>query len=723
MGNLSSNKHPDNLGFYQNGCNSTNENMNITNQELGELIQNIRTILEEKYSSNDIDIRKEREPLISGGLIKVAFLGRNDDNRKLLSSLFIDEPYREGINLYTMNEVNKYKVHSPSEDNKLLNVSDACGYFSNLNGVNFFANFFTSFYKAPSFSKNTEFKMDIYCADYEKCIDIDLKELSQLITYLSENDLVIFVTDKNNENIVKEAKYFDYLIKRFPIIKNSMKNKKFLVVLNTETSHNCLYKYQNEEANKIFDRINQMFEHNVFFELNVEKCYEEKIIYFHKLLLNTKINPIQRGQTCKTHKINSDGCEDPPAVEQLINDHYPNFKLKVNSEAISNKFEEIIKQKFKILHSKNFNYNADNYKTKKFEKFYQNYVQSENYYSFDLNKIREFDKVIFDGIMNELYIKLDSIFEEIEVKHFLSSEESQNFINRKDLNIDEVKNKISKSLTESFDYVSRVLNKNTDKLLEKFRDFLAKIEGINKIIVQRTNLKGEPFNKSRFAFLLEVFDMYGLKHYFTSLSIEAINTYNSYMKKLYLKNTNVMNTINVTFDSLERNIVLTYEELKNNIETINQIDISKIHTDRLVKSKLNGSNFFNVLLFKAFSIKRPKYKPMFAFYNIANIIGIIAAAKFINVAIRKLIKYQPNTRKIFTNVLYACLTILVSYIFSVILNNVYNKKSEKQFFKLIKMLATNLRFTINQLNNYKNSVESFKKNYSENALALLSKVK
>ena len=60
------------------------------------------------------------------------------------------------------------------------------------------------------------------------------------------------------------------------------------------------------------------------------------------------------------------------------------------------------------------------------------------------------------------------------------------------------------------------------------------------------------------------------------------------------------------------------------------------------------TDFFNLLLYKIFSVSLTniKYKPVFAFYNITNLTGIIISLIFFIKGLRRIFKYQPNITKL-----------------------------------------------------------------------------
>ena len=135
-------------------------------------------------------------------------------------------------------------------------------------------------------------------------------------------------------------------------------------------------------------------------------------------------------------------------------------------------------------------------------------------------------------------------------------------------------------------------------------------------------------------------------------------------------------------------------------------------------------NFFNLLLYKIFSVSLSniKYKPIFDFYNITNLTGIIISHIFFIKGLRRIFKYKPNTSKLIKNFFYSFCSIVIFYLFSCILNKYYNKKSEKKFFKLISKLKENLREVIFQLSTFKIQIKEFKRDYLEKALSLNNKL-
>lgn len=66
--------------------------------------------------------------------------------------------------------------------------------------------------------------------------------------------------------------------------------------------------------------------------------------------------------------------------------------------------------------------------------------------------------------------------------------------------------------------------------------------------------------------------------------------------------------------------------------------------------------------------------------------------------------------------------MLVTYFCSSILNQIYNKKSEKKLHKLVDNMNSNVTFITNQMNNYEHLIDNYKNYYMEKSLFLLNKL-
>ena len=88
--------------------------------------------------------------------------------------------------------------------------------------------------------------------------------------------------------------------------------------------------------------------------------------------------------------------------------------------------------------------------------------------------------------------------------------------------------------------------------------------------------------------------------------------------------------------------------LKYYLEKENDIKINEMNIESFLRKKLCHMNFFNLLLYKIFSVSLTniKYKPVFAFYNITNLTGIIISLIFFIKGLRRIFKYQPNITKL-----------------------------------------------------------------------------
>jgi hypothetical protein len=748
----------------ENGTNSNHSSQEFQdlNQKLLSIVKKIDFILKrfEQMSKKEEHIQcLNINSIKNGGLLKVAFIGRYGNNQKLINCFFLNQKSysSERATIYSANELSHYKIeqnfkqknsdHSITSMTCNIDYSNAIPFFCNLENLDFISSFFPLFYKATAFSKDLEFKTDLFAENYENCVELDLKELSKFIFQLCENDIVVYASDKNSENIKTEANFFDYMVKKSPLLKNKIKQKKFFIVLKTHKPYNTLYHYQNEEANDIFNRLNEMFGFKFIFEIDIEKSYEEKIIYFSKLLENYNNQNTKQYFNLSVQNNNQLYRSTSKLITKYYSDYLKQNPLNMKVDHIGMKLNEVITKKFKIVNSKNFDANYDVAKNGKFKKFYQNYVQKHdgiNYFSYDLNKIKEFDKEIYDSIVSEVDKKLKIIKNKIELKTFLNDYSYSKYFNNGEC---EVKNDnknptfkinkvvinknstmISKKVNESFNYLKSEIEKEVLYFLKKFSEFTDKIDNIKALTREKRSFKGSKLLKYKLNFILEIFDIYGLKHYYTSISIEAINIYYNYMKKLFLSYLKILNNTNITLASLHNNIRACYDDIKCEVlkENTNFLNYSE---DKISKFNLNfekidtkSLNFFNLLLFKTFYIKTIKYKPIFAFYNITNFAGLILSFTFIVKAFRKYFKFQPNKRKILSYIFYALISSILSYVLSFILNKIYNTKSEKKFFKLISQIKINVSYIRSQLQSYDKSVEEFKKRYLDNSLNLINKL-
>lgn len=679
-------------GLFPDGIHNGNYNY-IFNNDAFSIISSLEYITNLEFPNFD------KKKNLNDCKARVALIGRFNTNHKLLSSFFPKENLEEKFDNFIINK-----------DNESMDVHP---FFANLNNFDNITCSFSSFYKLPSFNRAIEFKTDLFSESYENCLDINLNEISLFYEYLAKYDIVIYSTESNNENIIKEAKYFDYLCKKSPLLKSKINDKKFYIILNRHSSNCCLYYYQNEEAKSIFENLNKNFEYKFIYEMDLEKCYEEKIIYLSSLIKNEKLETInEEMKNCKNEFLNKN--------------------LSTNFDYVLGKFHEIIKQKYKILNSKNFiGANGDIYKSIHYEKFYSKFLKLDfaKYSSYYLNIIKEFDKEIYDSILDSVCLKINNLKQEIILSnYFLGNGEYDDIINsfkiKYSLNKEIIKNNrelIIKKIDDNFNFLQKQIDQEVIYFMKKFADFYEKIQDADNLTLQKRNLKGEKIIKYKLQFLFEVFDLYGLKHYFTSLSIEAVNTYINNMKKMFLNFTKLINIINITLNSLDTDINNSYVNFFKEINLDQEILLKQdFNITKFIKAKSNGLNFFNTLLFKVFSTENISYKPIFAFYNITNLIGLLSCLFFFVKSFKKYFKFQPNIKKIVLNVLYGLLAMLASCMVSCILNKFYNKKSEKKFIKLISTIKGNIIKILNMLENYKNLINDYKKEYKEKSTYLLN---
>jgi hypothetical protein len=681
----------------------------ITESLSDQMIPKLDYIMTYLHSKNKNENVANLDKILLGGLIKLAFLGRFNSNSKLLSCFFLNEPNVDNIDLFSHTELHKYSVCS--KDTSKLNVSSTYSFFSNLNNLSFFGNYFPVYHKASSFNKDIEFKTDLFSNHYENCIELDLEEFNQLMTLLCNNDIVIYTTNKINENLHLEAKYFEYIIRRFPIFKDYINNGKFFIVLNTYQNDANMFYYENEEARIIFERLNSMFDNKLIYELDVENSRIEKIIYFSKMFQNKNFF-----------------FEENENVNYIVRNFYKNYDQCKNLNILSRNYEKTLQRKFRLSYSKNFDYNDEYLKTEKYENFVNHFNQTlENYYSFDLNKIKEFDKAIYESILKQIDAKLDLTIREIYLDEFSrSTEVTRNGRGPENLSSSYIimKQNLENMINQSFDFLAKEISKEILYFMRKFKTFNEKIENIKKITSENKSFKGELIYKNKLQFLYEVFDIYGLKHYFTLLSIEAIYIYYHNFKKLFLNFMKLNSMIHTNLDYLNSNIVSFYEELR--LETQNNMNnkLANFNTESYLKAKLNNYQFFNLLLFKVFAISSTsmKYQPVFAYYNVSNLAAGIVAVVFFLKGLKKYLKFKPNYRKILRYLFTGVFSIIVTYIGSCLLNNYYNRKSERKFFCMLEQIKMNLRQIMMQLSMMNSEIEEFRKVYLKNALMLLNKL-
>jgi hypothetical protein len=63
----------------------------------------------------------------------------------------------------------------------------------------------------------------------------------------------------------------------------------------------------------------------------------------------------------------------------------------------------------------------------------------------------------------------------------------------------------------------------------------------------------------------------------------------------------------------------------------------------------------------------------------------------------------------------------VFYTFSVLLNKIYNQKSERKFFKLINKIKNNVNFIKCELLSYNSEIESYRREYEKDSLGAINK--
>jgi len=282
---------------------------------------------------------------------------------------------------------------------------------------------------------------------------------------------------------------------------------------------------------------------------------------------------------------------------------------------------------------------------------------------------------------------------------------------------------IEKKIYESFEYIKKEIISNKSPFLLKFKFLNEKIENINKITSEKKNLKGEIIHVNKLNFLLEIFDIYGINHYYTSMSIEMVNYYYNTMKKMFLNFIKILNNSIITINSLENTIINIHECIKQDFEDSYNLKLPKMDFDNYFSEKLQSQKFFHSFYIKIYNVKELKFKPVFAYYNITNLIGILISLIFFIRAISKLFKFQPNQQKIIRFLIYSISSIFLTYILSFILNRIYNRKSEKKFIKLTEKVSNNLSFIINYLNNMEKTLEEYRVKYKSSSLNFLNKIK
>jgi hypothetical protein len=485
----------------ENFCEGEDQGSNLQYNLIEDIIKKLEFIL----TSNNPDYFEEIEKLKKGKLIKIAFVGRYGNNYKFKQIFFPNENAFDSFHTFTpvqdksekifencekslqnlknvksvrnvdkffneKNSENSEKYFSDSEPdhyykNKILennsknkntqNSQDlknsqistnslSFPFFSNLNNLEFLSTYFSSFHSVETFKKNFIFKTDFFSEDYENCIQLDLPEMALLIEQLCLNDIVIYCTDKTNQNIFKEANFFKYLYKRSALFRNCVINGQFYIILNNHIHDSSMFHYQNEEANQIFKSLNTTIGHKFIFDIDIEKSFEEKIVYFALLFENKGRRKSLECRSCseKIFRRNSkieknEKIQISQKIEKnnssIYFDNYftsdvtklLNFSFSKNISIYSNKnkfdtlksnFREVVKKKFKILNSKNFDINSIE---KKFPSFYQNFLKTENYFSYELNKIKEFDKELYDSFIRKLNTKFSNLKYEILLDTFL----------------------------------------------------------------------------------------------------------------------------------------------------------------------------------------------------------------------------------------------------------------------------------------------------------------
>lgn len=430
-------------------------------------------------------LKEEHDRILSGKIIKAAFVGRQNNCIQLLNSFFINEKNSSKVDIYSADpDPSKY---SPPNDNRFNyksttccppNVSNSYCFFSNIDYINFYLNYFISFHKKENFGEDCKFnnKCLFQGLGRGKSVDFDLANCSNFIKYLCEYDFVIYCIDKTNEDIQNESRYLEYLIKKFPIFKYMIEKKRFFIVLNKMSSEkNILYTYQNAEANSLLNKLNTKFDNNLIFEVDLNKTFEEKIIYFYKIIkkydrkyLFEKNFPIKDSknnnneavvaknlQNCsfgdarennsnteikspsalcldKNNPSNSDNNKTNKTLSLLesntdtdtaysVNFSCPNFDFNQNFFTISEWFEKILTKKFIIKHWNNIDSsNPDKFKSKAFYEFYEHFINSKISHAYGLNKAQEFDKFYYDTLNDLLMLKFENFYQEYKLERLLN---------------------------------------------------------------------------------------------------------------------------------------------------------------------------------------------------------------------------------------------------------------------------------------------------------------
>jgi hypothetical protein len=288
--------------------------------------------------------------------------------------------------------------------------------------------------------------------------------------------------------------------------------------------------------------------------------------------------------------------------------------------------------------------------------------------------------------------------------------------------IEEKKNFLKKKISESFEYIRKEIQNDTNSFLNKFIYLNEKIHNINSTTSELKNFKGQKIVGNKLNFLLEIFDIYGINHYFTSMSIEMINYYHNTLKKLFLRFIKLLNHSIITISSLENNIINTHENLKKDFEFIYEIKLPKISYYSYFNQKLKSQKFFHSLFFRVFAVKNLKYKPIFAYYNFTNLIGFLFSNIFFIKALRRIFKYSPNHKKIIKYLLYSLCSIFVTYLVSFVLNKFYNRKSERKFLKLSEKINFNLKYIINKMENMEKELNDYENKYVDCGVKMLDKI-
>jgi len=443
--------------------NFISKNNDIINK-LNSNYSNISTISDEEIENNKNIIqtfsmlKSEQEKILNGNIIKIGFIGRQSNNQKVLKTFFINEKNPTKTDIYCVDKklIQYQKDFCLKYKPKLYNkqVSNSYCFFANTDYVDFCCNYFASFHKTESFSKECDFKNDLFSENYENCIELNLNDLSNFIDFLCHYDIIIYCIDKMNENINAESKYLDYLIKRFPIFRYLIEKQRFFIVLNKISCEvNNIYQYQNEDANVTLNKLNQKFNNKLIFEMDLNKTYEEKIIYFYKILreknrkkLFEKNFPIFNSNL-KNHFSNASSKEiynDSNDQNQKynyenfilnkiyfengksINKKFSKFDYNQNFYIISDMFEKILMKKFIFKNSNYFTIsNSDNLKYKNFYEFYEQFMKDKNYHSFDFNKAIEFDKIIYDSIYDILILKFENFYQEFKYEKLFNDIEKK----------------------------------------------------------------------------------------------------------------------------------------------------------------------------------------------------------------------------------------------------------------------------------------------------------